>query len=177
MVYYKGFEHLVRAMVQVDAHLLIIGKGPLREPLSQLAAGLGLEECITFLSEVNDIRPYYQAADVFALPSIMRSEAFGIVQLEAMASRKPVINTHLDSGVTFVSPHGISGLTVPPADAEALRQAINQLLDQPEWRAELGKKARQRVVEKFTVDKMVQSTFDLYQDVMSGAASAQQTTV
>lgn len=167
MVYYKGFEHLVRAMADVDAHLLLIGRGPLREPLTELAADLDLAERITFLTEVNDIRPYYQAADVFVLSSIMRSEAFGIVQLEAMASGKPVINTQLDSGVTFVSPHGVSGLTVPPADSAALAEAISELLDRSDWRAELGEGARQRVAEKFTVDNMVQNTFQLYQDVMN----------
>jgi rhamnosyl/mannosyltransferase len=166
MVYYKGFEHLIRALAEVDAHLLLIGKGPLREPLSQLATELGLSARISFLSEVNDIRPYYQAADVFALSSVMRSEAFGIVQLEAMACGTPVINTQLDSGVTFVSPHGISGLTVAPADSAALGRGINQLLDQPDWRAELGDGARRRVAEKFTVEKMVQSTFELYQEMM-----------
>ena len=166
MVYYKGFEHLVRAMAQVDAHLLLIGRGPLREPLTELAADLNLADRITFLTEVNDIRPYYQAADVFVLSSIMRSEAFGIVQLEAMASGKPVINTELDSGVTFVSPHGVSGLTVPPADSVALSQAMSQLLDQPNWRMELGAGARQRIADNFTVDRMVQATFKLYQDVM-----------
>jgi len=166
MVYYKGFEHLVRAMADVDAHLLLIGKGPLREPLSQLATELGVAARVTFLSEVNDIRPYYRAADVFALSSVMRSEAFGIVQLEAMACGKPVINTQLDSGVTFVSPHGISGLTVPPADAVALGGAINELLDRPDWRAELGAGARQRVAHNFTVSKMVQSTLALYHDIL-----------
>jgi rhamnosyl/mannosyltransferase len=166
MVYYKGFEHLVRAMADVDAHLLLIGKGPLREPLSQLAAELGVSARVTFLSEVNDIRPYYQAADVFALSSVMRSEAFGIVQLEAMACGKPVINTQLDSGVTFVSPHGVSGLTVPPADSVALGGAINELLDRPDWRAELGAGARQRVAHNFTVSKMVQSTLALYHEIL-----------
>lgn len=168
MVYYKGFEHLVRAMAHVDAHLLLIGKGPMRQFLVQLALDLGISERITFLSGVDDIRPYYQAADLFALSSVMRSEAFGIVQLEAMACGKPVINTQLDSGVTFVSPHGVSGLTVPPADAVALGEGINQLLAQPDRRAELGAGARERVAQSFTVEKMVQSTFQLYQDVMNG---------
>jgi len=99
----------------------------------------------------------------------MRSEAFGIVQLEAMACGKPVINTQLNSGVTFVSPHGVSGLTVPPADSVALGEGINQLLNQPEWRAELGDRARQRVTGDFTVERMVQSTLELYQEVMSEA--------
>jgi rhamnosyl/mannosyltransferase len=168
MVYYKGFEHLVRAMAQVDAHLLLIGKGPMRQFLVQLALDLGISERITFLSGVDDIRPYYQAADLFALSSVMRSEAFGIVQLEAMACGKPIINTQLDSGVTFVSPHGVSGLTVPPADAIALGEGINELLAQPDRRAELGAGARKRVAQSFTVEKMVQSTFQLYQDVMNG---------
>jgi len=166
MVYYKGFEHLVRAMKLVDGHLIIIGNGPLREHLEQLAQDCGVDDRVAFLTEVDDVRPYYHAADVFALSSVMRSEAFGIVQLEAMACGKPVINTQLNSGVTFVSPHGVSGLTVPPADSEALADAINQLFDHPHRRAELGNKARMRVAHQFTVEKMVQLTFQLYQHIV-----------
>jgi rhamnosyl/mannosyltransferase len=172
MVYYKGFEHLVRAMARVDGHLLIIGKGPLQAHLGQVAAEVSVSEKVTLLSEVKDVRPYYHAADVFALSSIMRSEAFGIVQLEAMACGKPIVNTQLDSGVTFVSPHGVSGLTVPPADALALGNAIDQLLDQPQLRAELGMGARRRIAHKFTVEKMVNSTLALYRDIMNGQMAA-----
>jgi glycosyltransferase involved in cell wall biosynthesis len=166
MVYYKGFEHLVRAMKRVDGHLIIIGNGPLRDHLGQLALECNVRDRVAFLTEVDDVRPYYHAADVFALSSVMRSEAFGIVQLEAMACGKPVINTQLNSGVTFVSPDGVSGLTVPPADSVALADAINQLLDQPHWRAELGTRAKMRVAHHFTVEKMVQRTFHLYQHVL-----------
>ena len=172
MVYYKGFEHLIRAMANVDGHLLIIGKGPLREHLGQLALNLKVSDRVTLLSEVDDIRPYYHAADVFALSSVMRSEAFGIVQLEAMACGKPVVNTQLDSGVTFVSPHGVSGLTVPPANSVALSEAIEQLLNQLDRQNELGTGARMRVANEFTVERMVQSTFDLYQEVMHGKSVA-----
>ena len=168
MVYYKGFEHLVRAMAQVDAHLLIIGQGPLREQLRQLALELKVSDRVTFLSEVDDVRPYYHASDIFVLSSVMRSEAFGIVQLEAMACGKPIINTQLDSGVTFVSPHGVSGLTVPPADSVALGKAINQLLHDPHRQAELGEWARSRVRQKFTVERMVQSTYELYEEITNG---------
>lgn len=174
LVYYKGFEYLVRAMSQVDAHLLLIGQGPLREHLQQLAASLKLSKRVTFLSEVADVRPYYHAADVFALSSVMRSEAFGIVQLEAMACGKPVINTQLDSGVPFVSPHNVSGLTVRPADAEELGAAINELLNQPERKLQLGAAGRRRVAQKFTVERMVQNTLELYQDVMNGNGCATQ---
>lgn len=168
LVYYKGFEYLIRAMEQVNGHLLLIGRGPLREILEQLALDLKVSERVTFLSEVEDVRPYYHAADVFALSSVMRSEAFGIVQLEAMACAKPVVNTNLNSGVTFVSPDRVSGFTVPPADATALGQALNQILDQPLLRTELGNQARQRVTHNFTINQMVQRTFELYQDVMNG---------
>src|SRR6185295_19147561 len=172
MVYYKGFEHLFRAMTHVNGHLLIIGKGPLREYLNQLAADLSVSERVTLLSEVEDIRPYYHAADVFALSSVMRSEAFGIVQLEAMACGKPVVNTQLDSGVPFVSPHGVSGLTVPPADPVALGAALEELLSQVDLRYELGKGGRARVQNQFTVEGMVQSTFELYQEVVHGKSVA-----
>ena len=170
LVYYKGFEHLVRAMELVDGRLIIIGDGPLREHLSQLAIDLKVDHRVAFLSEVDDVRPYYHAADVFALSSVMRSEAFGIVQLEAMACGKPVVNTKLDSGVTFVSPNGVSGLTVPAADSRALAEAINQLLNQPHRRTELGNKAKTRVAHKFTVEEMVKRTFHLYQHIMNGQA-------
>jgi rhamnosyl/mannosyltransferase len=168
MVYYKGFEHLVRAMTNVNGHLLIIGEGPLREYLSRLALDLKVSDRVTLLTEVADIRPYYHAADVFALSSVMRSEAFGIVQLEAMACGTAVINTRLDSGVTFVSPHGVSGLTVPPADSVALGEAIEQLLNQPDRKKQLGNGGKQRVAREFTVERMTQNTLDLYHEVMHG---------
>jgi rhamnosyl/mannosyltransferase len=166
MVYYKGFEYLVRAMTLVDGHLLIIGNGPLREALGHLAIDLGISDRVTLLDEVDDVRPYYHAADAFVLSSVMRSEAFGIVQLEAMACGKPVVNTQIDSGVTFVSKHGVSGLTVPAADVAALGEGINQLLDQPELRAMLGEGARRRVAENFTIETMTQSTLELYHEVV-----------
>jgi rhamnosyl/mannosyltransferase len=166
MVYYKGFEYLVRAMSNVNCHLVLIGEGPLRENLRALVSELKLNERVTLLDQVDDLRPYYHAADIFVLSSIARSEAFGIVQLEAMACGTPVINTQLDSGVTFVSPHGISGLTVPPCDSVALSRSINELLDDTALQGKLGIGARNRVLQSFTVDKMVQDTFNLYRDVI-----------
>src|SRR6185436_9399810 len=95
LIYYKGFMHLVEAMRNIDGHLLIVGEGHLREELEKQARANQVAHKITFLGEVHndDIVPYYHAADVFALASVARSEAFGIVQLEAMACGKPVVNT------------------------------------------------------------------------------------
>jgi glycosyltransferase involved in cell wall biosynthesis len=174
LIYYKGFEYLIRAMAKVDGRLLIIGDGPLRESLQKESQALGLSDKVAFLGEIQnqDIVPYYHAASIFALASIARSEAFGIVQLEAMASGKPVVNTNLASGVPFVSLHGKTGITVEPKDPRALAQAINLLLDDDALREQYGIAARRRVEQEFSLDKMVNRTLQLYEKVMGAEAPA-----
>ena len=167
LVYYKGFEYLIRAMKDVDARLLIVGDGPLRDRLEREARACGLEERVTLLTDVEDVVPYYHAAALFALPSVARSEAFGIVQLEAMACGKAVVNTDLNSGVTFASPGGVTGLTVPPANAEALARAINTLLDDTALSARMGLAGRRRVEREFDLDVMTRRTLELYEEVMT----------
>jgi glycosyltransferase involved in cell wall biosynthesis len=167
LVAYKGFDHLVRAMARIDATLLLIGGGPLGHSLERMARELGVANRIEFLGEVRDIVPYYHAADLFVLPSIARSEAFGIVQLEAMACGKPVVNTNLDSGVPFVSLDGVTGITVEAANADALASAINRLLGDAQLRTAYGEAARRRVQSEFTINAMVQRTRDLYEAVFN----------
>jgi rhamnosyl/mannosyltransferase len=167
LVYYKGFEYLVRAMQEVRGRLIIIGDGPLHQKLHQLVAELGLGDKVVLVGEVQNaqVTPYYHAADVFALASIARSEAFGIVQIEAMAAGLPVVNTQLDSGVPFVSLHQQTGLTVPPARPDQLAAAINRLLDNPDQRNAFGRAARLRAKREFTVDVMVARTLSLYDQI------------
>jgi rhamnosyl/mannosyltransferase len=167
LIYYKGFEHLVRAMKDVDGHLVIVGEGPLRGALEREAESAGVVGRVTLLGHVEDVTPFYHAADVFALPSVARSEAFGIVQLEAMACRKPVVNTRLDSGVTYVSVDGVTGLTVPPANSDALAAALNQLLEDPALRTRYGRAARARVEREFDLEAMGRRTLRLYEEVMA----------
>lgn len=167
LVYYKGFEHLVRAMTQVQGNLLIVGTGPLHGSLAALASQLGVTDRVHFLGKTDHAKlvACYHAAEVFVLPSVVRSEAFGIAQVEAMAAGLPVVNTNLQSGVPFVSPHGQTGLTVPPADPDSLAASINTLLNDPDLRASLGNAARLRARQQFSLETMVSRTLSLYEEV------------
>ncbi len=171
LVAYKGFEYLIRAMTKVDGHLLLIGNGPLRAELEAIARQLGLFERVTILSGVADVVPYYHAADVFVLPSINRSEAFGLVQIEAMACGTPVVNTQLDSGVPFVSRHDESGITVPPCDSDSLAAAIQMLLRNPEMRMRMGAAGKVRLHAEFNVELMARKTLSIYKAVADGASA------
>jgi glycosyltransferase involved in cell wall biosynthesis len=171
LVYYKGFEYLIRAMKSVDARAVIVGDGPLRDELRSLAVSCGVSDRVVFAGEISgkELVSYLHAADVFALPSVARSEAFGIVQLEAMACGKPVINTSLDSGVPSVSLDGITGLTVPPADSDALAAAINKLIGNEDLRYKYGQAGRMRIAQEFTVEKMAERTLQIYRNVLQSA--------
>jgi len=166
LVYYKGFDYLVQAMEKVDGKLVILGDGPLRGALEARAAERGVAERVALAGAVPRLAPWYHAADVFVLPSIARSEAFGIVQLEAMAAGTPVVNTSLDSGVPFVSRDGESGITVPPQNPEALAGALNRLLDDAALRQHYGDAARRRVRREFSVGRMAADTLAVYREAV-----------
>lgn len=171
LVYYKGFDYLIRAMSRVDGRLVILGDGPMRAELDALAKQTGVADRVTIAGGVPHVAPYYHAADVFALPAVARSEAFGLVQLEAMAAGLPVVNTRIDSGVPFVSRDGESGITVPPADVQALAGALGHLLDAPRVRRRLGDGARARVRREFSLERMVADTVAIYREA-AGAQSS-----
>ena len=172
MIYYKGFEHLVRAMAGVRGTLVIAGDGPMRARLEREAREPGIAGRVVFAGRVPDseLIELYHACDVFALPSIARSEAFGIVQLEAMACGKPVVNTRLDSGASQVSIDGVTGLTVAPGDSLALASALNTLLDNPSMRKTMGEAGLHRVREEFSIAAMVRQTIAVYQSVLPSLA-------
>ncbi|QLG28687.1 glycosyltransferase [Halorarum halophilum] len=167
--YYKGVTHLLNAMADVDANLLIVGDGDRRTALERQVTELGLEDSVTFLGHVDDelLHYCYSVADMFVLPSVEASEAFGIVQLEAMAYELPVVNTDLPTGVPWVSVDGQTGRTVQPRDSKALAAAIQTLLDNPERRRQYGKNARQRVEEQFSRATMLDSMAAVYDSVLN----------
>ena len=172
LVGYKGFEHLIDAMQRIDGRLLLVGNGPLRSKLEAQITRLGLENRVSLLGGVDDITPYHLAADVFVLPSVTRAEAFGLVQLEAMAASVPVVNTALNSGVPYVSLHENTGFTVPPGDSFALADAINRLLADDALRHRFGTAARARLESHFTVGAMVAQTVAVYTSILARRATA-----
>ncbi len=168
LVEYKGFEYLIRAMAETRGRLLIAGGGPLRKELESLSRSLGLTGRVTFVGEPSDdgLRSLYHAADIFVLASTNRREAFGLVQAEAMSAAKPVINTHIDSGVPFVSLDGVTGLTVPHSDAGSLARAMNRLLEDAPLRLKLGTAARRRAEAMFRAETMAARTLQVYRSVL-----------
>ncbi len=167
LVSYKGFEYLIQAMQDVDAKLLLIGTGPLHASLKRMLQDLKISHKVTLLGYIEDVRPYFKAAQLLVLPSVSRAESFGMVQLEAMAAGVPIVNTEIDSGVPEVSPHGVTGLTVPPRNAYALAQAITSLLRSPEMREHYGQNGLQRVRQHFTVAQMLDRTLQLYESALA----------
>jgi glycosyltransferase involved in cell wall biosynthesis len=167
-VYYKGFEYLIRALPSVpEAHVLLGGRGPLTEDLERLAADLGVAQRCEFVGRIpeEELPAYYQACDVFCMPSVAPAEAFGFVQIEAMAAGRPVVCCELNNGVTYVNRHGETGLVVPPADAEALGVALRRLGSEPSLRIRLGAQARERVKE-FSVEAVASGTLAVYRRVL-----------
>ena len=159
LVYYKGVDVLLRAFEKVpNAELFIVGSGPLREELEAEAQRMGKADAVHFLAGLSDaqLKACYRDCDVFVLPSIARSEAFGLVQLEAMAFGRPVINTSLPSGVPYVSLHGKTGLTVPPEDAQALADAMCALAGDAGLREAYGKAGYERVCTEFSEQHMME---------------------
>jgi rhamnosyl/mannosyltransferase len=168
LVYYKGADVLVRAMATVDADLVLIGRGALERELRELAAAQGTAASTAFLDRQDDdeLAAWYQAADVLCLPSVARSEAFGLVQIEAHAAGTPVVSTDLPTGVPYANPDGVTGLTVPPGDTAALAAALNRLLGDDELRARLGRQAPARALSSFTIPRMVERTLAVYAEAI-----------
>jgi rhamnosyl/mannosyltransferase len=164
LVYYKGFEFLVKATKELpdDIVILIGGEGELQEQLTVLIRELELTDRVILLGGIpyDQLSSYYKLCDLFCLPSIHESEAFGVVQLEAMSFRKPLVSTNIiNSGVPWVNQNGFSGVVVEPSNPKSLANGILSVFEDIEV---LSENAYVRFQDNFTKDKMIESTERLY---------------
>jgi len=160
----KNYPLFLRVMAQLreanpDLIGLVAGQGPLQAELQSLAGSLGLTEGVRFLGPRDDIPDLMVAADIVVLTSDW--EGFPNTLLEAMWLERPVVATDV-GGCREVVDDGETGFLVPPGDGEALVAACQRLLDEPVLRERMGAAGRQRVLDQFTAEHLVEATLDQY---------------
>jgi rhamnosyl/mannosyltransferase len=166
MTYYKGYHIAIEALSKVEGKLVIVGNGPLEPELKAQADRLGVKDRIIWLSSVSQeyLAALYASATALWFPSIARSEGFGLVQVEAMASGCPVINTAIPaSGVSWVSRDGESGLTVTPGDPIEFAKKAKFLSESPRLIESLSEGARKRAALLFDAVAMAHKSISIYQ--------------
>lgn len=171
LVYYKGLSYLIEAMKSVDAYLLIGGAGPLEQELRYQIKKANLTEKVFMLGRIEQeyLGAYYQACDIFTLPSIYRTEAFGLVQVEAMYFGKPLVSTDIPgSGVSFVNRNEVTGFLVTPKSSHALVNALSKLVDDPELREEFGMNGKKRLQTEFHIEMIAERILNVYELLLSG---------
>ncbi len=165
MVYYKALHIAIAALASVPGTLIIVGKGELQAELKQQAETLGVSDRIVWLPYASqaELIGAYHAATALWFPSNARSEAFGLVQVEAMASGCPVINAQVPhSGVSWVSRHEQEGFTIPLDNVSALAEAANRLLAEPSLHERFRIASRQRA-RQFDHILMARKSFRVYE--------------
>ena len=162
--YYKGLDDLLRAMPDINGELIVAGDGPMRSAWEKLAAELELGDKVRFIGVVpdEDLPALYRCADVFVLPASARSEAYGIVLVEAMAAGLPCITTELGTGTSYVVQDGITGVVVPARTPAALADAANRLLADESLRNRMGEAGQERARREFGQEIMIDRVEAVY---------------
>ena len=168
LIPYKGYDNLVEAAKYLpeDHMVLIGGDGPLRKDLEEQISTLGLKNKVLLLGYLpkETLPLLFAASDVFVLSSVMKTEAFGIVQIEAMSAGKPVVATRIpESGVSWVNEDGVSGLNVEPGDPKAIADAVEGILRDYD---RFSEGAAKRFRENFTEDKMIERIVRIYEELL-----------
>lgn len=164
---YKGLLVLIEAMTGVAGTLLVVGTGEMEAQVRAKIRKEGLGDRVVLAGDVpdRDLPGYYRAADVFVLPSIHRSEAFGLCMLEAMMCGLPVVSTRLGTGTSYVNLDGVTGLEVSPGSPLELAQAMARLTEDQITARRMATEGLRRAWE-FGASTMVERTWDVYSELL-----------
>jgi len=169
---YKGPDVLVKAMQKIvkevsDTELIFVGIGKMRDELGKLAEKIGIKNHLKFVGFVEEsMKPlYYKAADVFCLPSVMKSEVFPIVLLEASAAGLPMVVSHLNTFKCIIE-EGYNGLFTKRGDEKSLAEAIVYLLENEDVREKMGQNGRRRV-EDYSWERIAEMTEKVYMEIIT----------
>lgn len=172
LVEYKGYEYLIETatLLNSDYVVLIGGSGPMKGKLQDLVRSYRLQDKVKFLGFVpRELEAaYYGACDVFCLSSILKTEAYAIVQVEAMSAGKPIVATTIEgSGVSWVNKHGVSGLNVKPRSSAELANAIRTICEDEDLYRIYSLGAKDRFRRFFTLDAMTDGLIAHYNKLLS----------
>ena len=167
LVEYKGYTHLIDAASHLtDEYVILIGgDGKLRDSLQQQINNNGLSQRVKLLGLLSDMHrdALYGAADIFCLSSVQKTEAFAIVQIEAMSCGTPIVATNIPgSGVPWVNEHSVSGINVEPENGKALAEAIMQICESKEVYDRFAQNAKMRYATQFTYERMIDDCIAIY---------------
>jgi glycosyltransferase involved in cell wall biosynthesis len=168
MVWQKGFEYLIHSLPEIidinpGAKILFVGEGPLKNDLRKLAEDLNVIDNVIFTGFRNDMQSILSSLDILVVPSLL--EGFPMVILEGMAMAKPIIAASLP-GILEQIESDKTGIIVPPKNSSAISSSIIDLLKNKNKAFRLGRKAREFVLENFTVQKMICKTEQVYQELL-----------
>lgn len=165
--YYKGLHTLLEAIKSTSLTVVIAGSGPMNQKLRQQAEQLQLSN-VYFLGQISETDKFslLELCTAVVLPSHLRSEAFGVTLLEGAMYGKPLISCEIGTGTTFINKKDVTGLTIPPSNAEALRNAMKAIINDPEQSKQLGSNALNHYQQHFTVSAMCKAYSRLYNDLI-----------
>ena len=165
----KRLPDLLRSFAQlldrgIEATLCLVGDGPDREAVEELASELGVTRHVLFVGYQREVAPYYAFFDALALPSA--NEGTPVVAIESLAAARPVVATRV-GGVEDVVSDGIDGFLVEPGSVEGVTDALARLAVDPVLRAQMGAAGRERVIPRYRVSRLVDDVDELYRELLS----------
>lgn len=163
--YYKGVHYLIEAALHIKAKVVVAGSGPELAKLKVQAQQLGASNII-FAGQINDEEKVFllRHCRALVLPSHLRSEAYGMVLVEASMFGKPMISCEIGTGTSFVNADGVTGIVIPPENSQALAKAMELLLENDALVSQFGDSARIRYQEMFSGEKLAHAYCELYRN-------------